>query len=127
MKRIFAQLMLILVIGQSAALSQDSRQLERPQGTGQSEKRIALLIGNGDYVNARKLANPANDAADIANAIGTVGFEVIAGTNLSLKQMTDKVREFGDKMRVPGAIRPFSHARHAVQKKGRNYAIFAQA
>ena len=45
-------------------------------------RRVALVIGNSTYVNVAKLANPANDATDIAAVLNKVGFEVILRTNL---------------------------------------------
>ena len=44
--------------------------------------RLALVIGNGAYVNATPLPNPPNDAAVVAKALRGIGFEVIEGTNL---------------------------------------------
>ena len=46
--------------------------------------RLALVIGNADYPGNR-LANPANDAADIAALLKLSGFEVIQRQNLSLR------------------------------------------
>lgn len=45
------------------------------------QKRLALIIGNGDYANARKLVNPPNDATDMTAALTELGFEVISGRN----------------------------------------------
>ncbi len=91
------------------------------------QKRLALIIGNGSYVNARKLGNPPNDAADMTATLTELGFEVISGTNLNLKQMTEKVREFGDKLRVSGGVGLFYYAGHGVQVSGRNYLIPVEA
>ena len=35
----------------------------------QAEKRVALVVGNSAYQHARRLTNPANDAADVAAAL----------------------------------------------------------
>lgn len=91
------------------------------------QKRLALIIGNGNYVNARKLVNPPNDAADMTATLTELGFEVISGTNLNLKQMTEKVREFGDKLRASGGVGLFYYAGHGVQVNGRNYLIPVEA
>ena len=66
---------LVLVI---SAPAQVTRQLEQEK-PNLSDKRTALVIGNGDYQNARKLLNPFNDATDMAAALREVGFEVISG------------------------------------------------
>ena len=86
-------------------------------------KRTALIIGNGDYTNARKLVNPAKDATDMANTLTALGFEVISGTNLNLKTMRDKVREFGDKLRANGGVGLFYYAGHGLQVGGENYLV----
>jgi hypothetical protein len=41
------------------------------------ERRTALVIGNGRY-EAGPLRNPTNDAADMADALRRLGFEVIS-------------------------------------------------
>jgi len=35
---------------------------------GGTEKRVALVIGNAAYQNTQPLANPRNDASDLADA-----------------------------------------------------------
>src|SRR5262249_35720960 len=56
--------------------------------------RLALVIGNGAYVNATPLANPPNDATVVAKTLRDIGFEVIEGTNLDRAGMERVVREF---------------------------------
>jgi NAD(P)H-hydrate repair Nnr-like enzyme with NAD(P)H-hydrate epimerase domain len=41
--------------------------------------RVALVVGNGGYSFATRLANPANDAADVAKALREIGFDVVEG------------------------------------------------
>ena len=91
----------LMAVACVVGLAQDKRQLtiENPPVL---EKRTALVIGNGDYQNARKLVNPVNDATDMAAALREVGFDVISGTDLNLKQMNDKVRDFGDALKANG-------------------------
>jgi uncharacterized caspase-like protein len=107
------------------ALAQKDRQLI--QESSKPQKRLALVIGNGNYVSARNLSNPVNDATDMANALKELGFEVILGTNLSLKQMNDKVREFGDKLKASGGVGLFYYAGHGIQVGGRNFLIPVEA
>lgn len=111
----------VLLIASASLIGQVDRQLI--QETGDVRKRVALVIGNADYLKARTLANPANDATDIAKALGELGFTVISGTNLNLKQMNDKVREFGDTLRVSGGVGLFYYAGHGIQVGGKNYLI----
>ena len=51
-------------------------------GFSQTEKRLALIIGNSDYEFTSKLANPVNDALLIAKTLEELDFHVILGTNL---------------------------------------------
>ncbi|HSU26187.1 MAG TPA: caspase family protein, partial [Pyrinomonadaceae bacterium] len=101
--------------------AQVDRQLT--QEAGDVRKRTALVIGNADYTKARTLANSANDAADVAKSLSDLGFTVISGTNLDLKQMNEKVREFGDQLRTSGGIGLFYYAGHGIQVGGKNYLI----
>jgi uncharacterized caspase-like protein len=48
----------------------------------QAEKRVALVIGNAAYKHAPELANPKNDATDMAAALKTLGFQVLEGLDL---------------------------------------------
>lgn len=85
------------------------------------ERRVALVIGNGAYQDAR-LPNPANDAEDIASALRSLGFEVIARRDVDQKKMKTAIREFGQKLR--GAETGlFYFAGHGMQVKGVNYII----
>ena len=104
------------------SLGQVTRELtvEKPKV---SDKRTALVIGNGNYQIARKLTNPVNDATDMAAALKELGFDVISGTDLTLKQMREKVREFGDKLKANGGVGLFYYAGHGIQVNGTNYLI----
>jgi hypothetical protein len=52
-----------------------------------AEKRVALVIGNAAYQYTTSLANPANDADDMALALKKVGFEVIAVKNVDKRSL----------------------------------------
>jgi tetratricopeptide (TPR) repeat protein len=93
-----------------------------PPLAASQQRRVALVIGNGDYRHAAKLANPTNDAADIAQALRRLGFEVVEGRDLDKRAMEDKVREFGRKLdRADLAL--FFYAGHGIQVGGKNYLI----
>ena len=106
--------------------AQGDRQLTQV-AKNDTTKRTALVIGNSEYLNARKLSNPANDATDMAAVLADLGFEVIHGTNLNMKEMTDKVREFGDTLKAKGGVGLFYYAGHGVQVGGRNYLVPIEA
>jgi hypothetical protein len=89
------------------------REIRQPSAL-EGKERLALVIGNGEYTSARKLANPVNDANDMAAALRGLGFEVISGVNLDLRQMQEKVRQFGDRLKVSGGVGLFYYAGHGV-------------
>ena len=83
--------------------------------------RLALVIGNGTYP-GNALANPPNDAADMAALLKQSGFDVIQRENASLKEMYRALREFGDKL-TRETLGLFYFAGHGVQVRGRNYLL----
>ncbi len=96
---------------------------DHPFGPARSAQtgRVALVIGNGAY-KANPLANPVNDAADIATALRSFGFRVIARTDLNTQGMRDAIREFAKELRSAN-VGLFYYAGHGVQIKGENYLV----
>lgn len=58
--------------------------------------KIALIIANDDYENHTCLETPKNDAAKIGNLLKEIGFKVICLVNLSLEQMKNTIKIFGE-------------------------------
>ncbi len=85
------------------------------------ESRIALVIGNGAYKSS-PLANPLNDANNVADALRKLGFSVELEINADQRVMEDSIRAFGKKLRS-GGIGLFYFAGHGMQVQGRNYLI----
>ena len=90
-----------------------------------AETRIALVIGNGAYKNAGALKNPANDARRMAEALGRVGFQVMAFQDLDQAGMKRAVRDFAEKLEAAGrdTVGLVFYAGHGVQVNGANYFI----
>lgn len=87
-------------------------------------RRIALVIGNGNYAGSGmpRLANPGNDAEDMARVLRTFGFEVIERKDQTLEGMQQAVAEFGS--RLGGSdVALFYFAGHGLQVRNRNYLI----
>jgi len=85
-------------------------------------KRIALVIGNGDYQNATPLPNPANDARAVAKSLREIGFEVSEGLDLANSAMTRLIRDF--LRAAPSAqLALVFYAGHGLQVDGRNYLV----
>jgi uncharacterized caspase-like protein len=85
-----------------------------------AERRVALVIGNSAYRHAAELANPRNDATDMAAALKALAFEVTAGVDLDKAGMEDKLREFADRLSGADAA-VFFYAGHGLQVGGVNY------
>ncbi|MCP4409236.1 MAG: hypothetical protein GY807_16075 [Gammaproteobacteria bacterium] len=86
-----------------------------------SGRRVALVIGNGNY-DLAPLRNPVNDAQDIAATLRRLGFDIILSKDADLKAMEDAIRRFAVQLRR-AEIGLFYYAGHGVQVKGGNYLI----
>ena len=87
-----------------------------------AEKRVALVIGNSAYQHTPRLANPKNDATDIAAALKTLGFQVLDGFDLDKPSFERKVRDFAAALQ--GAqVGVFFFAGHGLQVAGHNYLV----
>lgn len=121
MKSSIALFFAITLLSASSSYAQPERGLGVEGSGASSNRRIALVIGNGAYP-ASPLKNPPNDATDMAKALSNVGFVVEHGIDLTQRQMKAMIREFGQKLKG-GGQGLFYFAGHGVQLKGRNYLI----
>src|SRR5713226_6502017 len=71
---------------------------QRNLSVASAEQRVALVIGNSAYKDS-PLANPVNDATDIAKVLQQVGFKVILRRNAGTRDMRQAIREFGAELR----------------------------
>jgi len=95
-----------------------------------TSSKVALVIGNSKY-ETNSLANPVNDAQDMAKMLASYGFEVV-GYNVSsgrlntldldFAQMESYVSAFRRQLK-PGGVALFYYAGHGIQKDGANYLI----
>jgi len=90
-----------------------------------SEKRVALVIGNGTYPNVGELPNPPNDAKLMSETLRALDFDVIERVNVGQKDMKRAIKLFGTKLEAAGkdAVGLFYFAGHGVQVRGINYLI----
>jgi uncharacterized membrane protein len=89
-------------------------------GPALAETRVALVIGNGAYKTVPRLPNPANDAEDVAAALGRSGFETILATDLDKAGMDEATIRFARKARNAD-VAMFYYSGHALQFGGVNY------
>ncbi len=87
------------------------------------ERRVALVIGNSNYVNFHpSLPNPRNDAEDVSAALRTAGFEVFLGLDLTKKGMEELMQRFARAANGADAALTY-YAGHGLQYQGRNYLV----
>ena len=86
------------------------------------EKRVALVIGNGDYAYAPKLDNPSADARAFAASLRRLGFQVTEGYDLTSAQMRLATAEFAASLRDAHAALVY-YAGHGVSLDEENYLL----
>ena len=90
-----------------------------------AERRVALVVGNSDYLHAPRLDNPSRDARLIAGTLKDLGFTLIGGgaqENLDRAAFERAVRDFGRAI-GPGTIALFYYSGHGMQMRGGNYLV----
>ncbi len=81
---------------------------------------MALVIGNAAYKHVPRLANPGNDASDMAAKLRQLGFEVVDGIDLQKRDMEKRIRGFA--ALLAGAdVGLFYYAGHGLQVDSKNY------
>jgi uncharacterized caspase-like protein len=87
-----------------------------------AQKRVALVVGNAEYTYAGRLANPANDASDMAAALKGLGIEVILGLDLDRRGFDAKLRQFSRAL-ADADVAILYYAGHGLQVGLRNYLV----
>lgn len=87
-----------------------------------AERRVALVIGNSDYANTPRLANPINDARALGAKLTGLGFEVMTLENLGGQQMRMALGRFTENALNADVALVF-YAGHGIEMSGRNYLI----
>ena len=90
--------------------------------TKNTQKRLALVIGNGNYTGGGALKNPVNDARSMKTALEDLGFHVLKYENCDQRTMKRAIDEFGKEL-INYDIGFFFYAGHGLQIKGANYLI----
>lgn len=93
-----------------------------PPSQGIEGRRMALVIGNARYAHGNRLANPANDAGDMAAALRRLGFDVTLVLDADQDDMRRAIDAFGDRL-GEGDTSLFYYAGHGIQVSGNNYLI----
>lgn len=88
----------------------------------QTEKRIALVVGNGAY-QAEALPTAANDAGLIAQTLQAAGFDVVGARDLDQDTLRRTFRDFIDKATAsgPNTVAVVYLSGYGLQLEGENY------
>jgi|KBSSwiStaDraftv2_1062776.scaffolds.fasta_scaffold113489_1 uncharacterized caspase-like protein len=88
-----------------------------------ADRRVALVIGNGDYARVGKLPNPTRDADAVETLLRSATFDVVeARRNLGVAAMRRALRDFSDHARDADIAVVF-YAGHGIEVNGTNYLI----
>ncbi len=85
-------------------------------------KRVALVIGNDNYLQVKKLEKAGNDADAMARELQAAGFEVMKHRDLNFKSLVRVFETFYDRI-AGGDEVAFFYAGHGVQTKTGSYLL----
>ncbi|MCB1807437.1 MAG: caspase family protein [Candidatus Competibacteraceae bacterium] len=88
-------------------------------------ERVALVIGNNAY-STQPLANPVNDATDMAEVLKNLGFELIQSgpvLNADRRTMHRVLQTFRERLSTRQALGLFYYAGHGAQFNNQSYLI----
>ena len=90
-----------------------------------SAPRLALVIGNANYVKLGKLSNPGRDARLMAEKLQQLGFDVTEVADRDLKSMTADVEDFARKVKArgPETVSVLYYAGHGLENDSINYLV----
>jgi hypothetical protein len=92
--------------------------------SAQPHNRLAIVIGNADYVSTRieDLANARNDAVKLADSLTRLNFDVLLGIDLSADSFEKLLQEADKKLPSASAVLIF-YSGHGLQLQGQNYLL----
>lgn len=85
-------------------------------------KKVALIIGNSNYVNGASLPNPLNDAALVTKAAIAAGFEVTSANNLNADDFHNSLTAFRAKADT-AEVSLVYYAGHGIENNAKNWLI----
>jgi len=87
-----------------------------------AETRVALVVGNNAYQSTTPLANPLNDARDMAAALTAAGFNVVEALDADKRKLDGALRAFADQL-SKADVALFFYAGHGLQVGLQNYLV----
>lgn len=86
------------------------------------QRRVALVIGNGNYAHTSVLPNAPNDGRAMAAKLRALDFEVLEGIDVDRRGTEELIRRFSQSLR--GAdVGLFYYAGHGLQVDASNYIV----
>src|SRR3954463_8391549 len=119
----------LFALGVVAAACLGSAQLQaQPQGGQQTEPRITFVVGNAGYAPGA-LPATLNDAGLVAEALRSIGFEIVEGADLSQADIVRTFRDFLAKVEAggPDTLAFVYFAGHSLSFEGGNYLLGVDA
>lgn len=121
------RILIILLLYCSFSNAQQRGFIIEKKDDGTPEKRLALIVGNKDYVRPdSRLDNPVNDARDMAEALSSAGFDTLLVLNATQREMKKAVDNFGSKLEEYD-VALFYYSGHGIQYNQENYLIAIDA
>lgn len=90
--------------------------------SGSDQRRLALVIGNSNYMELGQLANAQRDAADVSTTLQELGFDVIESYETTYNDMRAALQQFRNKADAYD-VALFYYAGHGIQEEGKNYLV----
>ncbi|MEM1170855.1 MAG: caspase family protein [Cyanobacteria bacterium P01_H01_bin.35] len=84
--------------------------------------RVALIVGNQNYINTPPLVNSINDAEAICEALKKVGFKIIKRIDPSTNELKKAINDFQTILST-GGVGLFYYTGHASQINEHNYIL----
>ena len=85
-------------------------------------RRVAIILGNGNYTNTSVLINPPNDARAISAALEALGFDVFSVVDATKRDL-DRLQTDAGKIFRGAEVGLFFYAGHGMQINGENYMV----
>lgn len=88
-----------------------------------AEKRMALVIGNADYLKLQPMKTPVNNAKLLAKSLANAGFEVVERENLNFKDMRAALNDFARQLEdaAPDTVGLVYFAGHGIGLQGQEF------
>jgi hypothetical protein len=91
--------------------------------TAMADTRIAFVVGNSDYENVARLANPLNDAQAMARLLTEAGFQsVIVKTDLGVIEFRRALADF-EVLAREADLAVVYYSGHGIEFQGQNYLV----